>query len=467
MSDLWWLSLAEVALRIRNREVSPVEVVQTLLERIARVDKGLNSFLRVLADEALVAARQAEDALSRTEELGLLHGVPIAVKDMIHVRGTRTTCGSKIMADFVAQEDATVVKRLRENGAIILGKTNLHEFAYGVTNINPHYGPARNPWDPDRISGGSSGGSAVAVAAGLCYGALGTDTGGSIRIPAALCGVVGLKPTFGRVSRYGVVPLAWSLDHVGPITRTVEDARLMFQVIAGYDPMDPTTSKEPLPDLRGLLDGEIRGVRVGVIRTMMEDADPQVRSLVQDALKVLTDAGAEVEEVAIPSLQEMRTAAMAIAMPEASAYHLRWLSQRSLDYGEDVRQRLFVGALLPAHAYLTGLRARQWLRKQLQEVFERVQVLVAPTVSAPACPIGAQTLRVGEEERDPRAAYLWFNQVFNMVGLPSISVPCGFVRHLPVGMQIIGRWFAEGEILSVARAFERGAIQIHRRPPVD
>jgi len=466
MNDLCWRSLTEVAELIRNRKVSPVEVVQTALERIERLDSRLNSFLTVLADEALGAARQAEEALSKRESLGLLHGVPVAVKDLIHVRGARTTCGSKIMADFIAQEDATVVERLRSNGAIILGKTNLHEFAYGVTNVNPHYGPARNPWDPDRISGGSSGGSAVAVAAGLCYGALGTDTGGSIRIPAALCGIVGLKPTYGRVSRYGVIPLAWSLDHVGPITRTVQDAALLLQVLSGHDPRDPTSSREPVPDYLGALDGNIRGVRVGIIRTMMEDANSEVRTLVQNAVEVLAREGAEVEEVEIPHLQEMRTAAAAIAMPEASAYHLRWLSQRPLDYGEDVRQRLFVGALLPAHVYLTGLRARRRLNREFHSLFSRVDVLVAPTVSVSACPIGATAVRVGGEERDLRTAYLWFNQVFNMAGLPSVSVPCGFIGHLPVGMQIIGRWFAEGEILQVAHGYAQRMNWTNLRPAV-
>lgn len=466
MTDLCWQSLVDLARLIRNREVSPVEVVRGLLERIERLDGRLNSFLSILVDEALAAARGAEEALARGEDLGPLHGVPVAVKDLLHVRGARTTCGSKIMAEFVAQEDATAVERLRRSGAIVLGKTNLHEFAYGVTNVNPHYGPARNPWDPQRVSGGSSGGSAVAVAAGLCYGALGTDTGGSIRIPAALCGVVGLKPTYGRVSRYGVIPLAWSLDHVGPLTRTVQDAALLLQVLSGHDPKDPASSQEPVPDFLGALDGNIRGVRVGVIRTMMEDADAEVRALVQNAVQVLAEEGAEVEEVEFPHLQEMRTAAAAIAMPEASAYHLPWLSQRPLDYGEDVRRRLLVGAFLPAYAYLTGLRARQRLNQEFRALFSRLDVLVAPTVSAPACPIGAQTVRVGGEERDVRAAYLWFNQVFNMAGVPSISVPCGFVGHLPVGMQIIGRWFAEGEILKVARVYERSTEWVSRRPAI-
>ncbi|MFQ5861006.1 MAG: amidase, partial [Dehalococcoidia bacterium] len=300
-TELCYLSIAELAPLLAGRQLSPVELVTALLERTEHLEPTLNSYITLLRDEALEAARQTERELAAGEPKGPLHGIPIALKDIIYTRGIRTTGGSKILADFVPHHDATCWTRLREAGAILMGKLNCHEFAWGATSVNPHYGDAHNPWDPSRITGGSSGGSGSAVASGEAVAALGTDTGGSIRMPGSLCGIVGLKPTYGRVSRFGVIPLSWSLDHIGPMCRTVEDCAIMLQALAGHDPRDPGSRNEPVPDYRQALTGDIAGLRIGVPREFFYDGlHPEVEQAVRQALKALEGLGARLEEVSTP-----------------------------------------------------------------------------------------------------------------------------------------------------------------------
>ncbi|MBI5627744.1 MAG: Asp-tRNA(Asn)/Glu-tRNA(Gln) amidotransferase GatCAB subunit A, partial [Candidatus Rokubacteria bacterium] len=365
MSDLVWTSLTDLARAIAARDVSPVEVVQAHLDRIAALDGKLKAYLTVMADAALERAKAAEAAVMSGEPLGRLHGVPVGFKDLYCTKGVKTTGGSRILADWVPDEDATVVSRLAGAGAIALGKLNMHEFAFGPEGLNPHYGTPWNPWDPNthRICGGSSSGSGAAVAAGLCPGALGSDTGGSVRIPSALCGISGVKPTYGRVSRAGVLPLAWSLDHVGPMCRTAADCALMLGAMAGYDPRDPTTSVLPVPDYTAALTGQVKGLRVGVLRSFfLESTGVALRHAVEEAVKVLEGLGATIQDVNLETAQFAPAASYAVLSPEAYAYHEAWLRERPADYGDDVRQRLRVGAFISAAEYLKGQQARALIR---------------------------------------------------------------------------------------------------------
>jgi aspartyl-tRNA(Asn)/glutamyl-tRNA(Gln) amidotransferase subunit A len=420
-----------LAERIRGGELSPREAVEYYLERIEAHER-LNAYITVRAEEALAEADTAPP--------GPLRGVPVAVKDVIDVAGTRTTAASKILADNVAQRDATVVARLRAAGAVILGKLNTHEFAYGATTTSPHFGPARNPHDPERIAGGSSGGSGVAAAAVLAAGTLGTDTAGSIRIPACFCGVVGLRPTTGLVPTDGVVPTAWSLDTVGPIARTAEDCALLLEAIAGR----PVPRAEP------------RDLRIGLITPLLELAEPRIATLVEEAAGELGD----VEPVLPPLLEEALTINALIMLPEATAAHLPWLRTRLADYGPDVRARLLAGLFLPATAYPTGLRARRWYLRELKPVLDRYDLLAAP-----AMPMVAP--RIDDDVLSYRRALVPFNSPWSVAGLPTASVPCGSVDGLPVGIALIGRPFAEAAVLGAAQAIDGAREEVvYKRQPV-
>ena len=452
-TDLPFLSIGELAPLIERGDVSPVEVTRTVLGRIAALDGRLNAYITVLHDEALSAAREAEKAIRAGGTLGPLHGIPISLKDLFWTEGVRTTAGSAILADFVPEEDAHSVARLKAAGAVIVGKTNLHEFAFGVTTINPHYGPTRNPWDTDRSPGGSSGGSAAAVAAGLCTASMGTDTGGSVRIPAALCGIVGLKPTYGRVSRHGVVPLAWTMDHAGPMTRTVCDAALMLNAIAGHDPRDPASADAPVPDFTAGLDAGLKGLRLGVPQHYYFDGlDPEVEKAVREAIDLLGRQGAMVEEVALPRLEYAPATYWPISISEAAAYHHDWLTNRPEDYGHDVRQRMEPGLLVPAVRYLQAQRARRLIADDFRQALRVVDALLAPTTPIPAPRIEAAVTPA------VRSALLRLTSPANLAGLPALSVPCGFTgAGLPVGLQIIGRAFDEATVLRVGHAYETAA----------
>jgi aspartyl-tRNA(Asn)/glutamyl-tRNA(Gln) amidotransferase subunit A len=466
MSDLPWLGVLDLAAAIAVRRISPVEVVRALLARIEQHDGRLRSYLAVFADSALAEARAAEAAVSAGRPLGPLHGVPLAVKDLFAVAGTPTTAGSRFLAE-PARHDSTVVARLRAAGAVLLGKLNLHEFAYGPEGLNPHHGNPWNPWDPvtARLPGGSSSGSGVAVAAGLTPGALGSDTGGSIRIPAACCGTVGLKPTYGRVSRAGVVPLAWSLDHVGPLTRSAADAAALLAVLAGPDPADPSSLALPVPDYVAGLAVPVTGLRVGLLREDVEQSDAEVAAAVTEAARVLAGLGCTVREVALPRARYGAAAGYAVLAPEAFAYHEPLLRRHAALYAPDVRRRLAVAAFVTATDYLKGQRARRLIREEIDAVLGEVDCLVSPTLPVAAPPVTAAEVRIGDRTESTRLALTSFTRVFNLGGHPAVALPCGFSREgLPLSLQIAGRAFEEGTVLRLAAAYE-GATEWHRRRP--
>jgi aspartyl-tRNA(Asn)/glutamyl-tRNA(Gln) amidotransferase subunit A len=470
MSDLTWTPMTELARLIAGKQASPVEVTQAHLDRIASLDGKLRSYITVAGDAALAAARAAEAAVMTGDALGALHGVPIGLKDLYCTSGIATTGGSRILADWVPLEDATAVSRLTAAGAIVLGKLNMHEFAYGPDGVNPHYGTPWNPWDvgTHRICGGSSSGSGAAVAAGLCAGALGSDTGGSIRIPSALCGITGIKPSYGRVSRAGVLPLAWSLDHVGPMCRTAADCALMLGVMAGYDPRDPTTSVLPVPDYMAALTGAVKGLRVGVLRaSFMEAADAPQREAVEQAVTTLEGLGATTEDVDLKTVSLSAGAAYAIVTVEAYAYHEAWLKTRAREYGDDVAQRLRLGAFVSGSDYLRGQRTRTLVRNEVDAALARLDVLVAPTTPIAATEPDQRQVEIAGERQPVRSSLVRFTRPFNVSGHPVASVPCGFTADgLPIGVQIVGRPFDEATVLRVADAYQRASDWHTRRPPL-
>ena len=465
---LCFLTVAEQGRLIREREVSPVEVTTSVLRQIDRVDGKVNSYITVMGDAALSAANEAEREIAAGDYRGPLHGIPVAVKDLFYTRGVRTTAGSRILRDFVPEEDATVVSRLRDAGAIIVGKTGMHEFAYGCTNVNPHFGNVLNPWDLNRVPGGSSGGSAAAVAARMGSAALGSDTGGSIRIPSSLCGLVGLKPTYGRVSRHGAIVGAWSMDHVGPMCRTAEDAALVLQAIAGRDPKDPASSGEPVPDYAAQLSGEVAGLRLAVIREYATDpTDPEVAAAFQAALDLLRGMGARVEEISIPETRYAIGASTAIMASEITSYHEQYLRERPEDYGEDLRLRLESGLLIAATDYVKALRVRRLVTDRLLESLGEYDALLCPTEPTTAPRIDQEIVQFPgcEEARVP--ALVRHTRLFNLTGLPALTVPCGFASNgLPMGLEIAGAPFAEGKLLRIAHAYQQGTDWHLRVPPV-
>lgn len=469
MSELHWATMADLGRMVATKQVSPVEVVRAHLERISGLDPTIRAFITVSADAALEAARAAESALMTGHVVGPLHGVPWAPKDLYSTKGLRTTGGSKILGEWVPSEDSTVVARLARAGAIVLGKLNMHEFAYGPEGINAHYGDTRNPWSADahRIAGGSSSGSGAAVAAALAPGSLGSDTGGSIRIPASLCGITGLKPTYGRVSRAGVLPLAWSMDHVGPMTRSARDCALMLSAIAGYDPADPTTSVLPVPDYGAALTGEVKGLRVGLLRAHFTDtAAPEVRAAVEGVAKQLEQGGAVVDEVNLTQVIHVATASAAIVASEALAYHGPWMRSRAQDYQPDVRERLRLGAFVNGAHYVRAQQIRALVAREVDEALARRDVLLAPATPLVAPVLGERETTLGDGPSDVRAALLRCTRPFNFSGHPACAAPCGFTAAgLPIGAQIVGRPFDEATVLRVVDAYQRITDWHTRRPP--
>jgi aspartyl-tRNA(Asn)/glutamyl-tRNA(Gln) amidotransferase subunit A len=469
--NLAFATIEELAALLAKRKVSPVELTEMFLRRIERQNPALNAFLTVTGERALAAARFAEKQLllqrgSRTGNS--LLGIPITLKDNIWTRGIRSTAGSKILRDFIPSDDATAARKLARAGAVLLGKTNLNEFAYGITGGNDHYGPARNPWALDRITGGSSSGSAAAVAAGLCVASVGTDTGGSIRAPSALCGTVGLKPTFGRVSVFGTMPLSPSLDHVGPIARSVADVAILLGAIAGRDPLDPTSSPRPADDFLAVLRKPLRKFRLGRPREHYWDKlDPEVRCLAEAALRDMEKRGAIVTEVSLPHLEPSLEAATEISLAEALHVHeaAGYFPSRAADYGAEVRQRIESGAKVPAHRYLAGFDLRKRLVSEFEEAFRVVDAIVAPALPVAAPPIGAETVRIDGEDIATRPAIVGHCRPANFTGLPAISIPCGFTKDgLPVGLQLIGQAFGEASLLRIAHSYEQANDWGERHP---
>jgi aspartyl-tRNA(Asn)/glutamyl-tRNA(Gln) amidotransferase subunit A len=459
-ADLTRLTLAEASELLRRRVVSAVELTQACLDRIEKYNPVLNAFITVTHEQALAVARQRDVELRQGKRLGLLHGIPIAVKDNIDTAGVRTTAASELFKDRIPVEDAEVVRRLKDAGAIVLGKTNLQEFAYGGSSSVSFYGPVRNPWALDRIPGGSSGGSAAATAVGLCFASLGTDTAGSVRMPASYCGIVGLKPTYGRVSNRGTIPLAWTLDHVGPLCRTVRDTALMLDVMAGYDAREPTSIDAPVGRYsHDLTTGRKQKLRVGVPRRpFFDDVDAEIAKVVSAAINILRSQADSVQDVALPAPPDLA----AIMGPEAHAYHAHWLAESPQKYQPATRERLVqLAALISKEDYANARRACDLSRREIRNVFANVDVLVMPTVVSPPSliePIGAS------QALDPiRTRNTW---PFDMYGLPAITVPCGFsTSGLPIGMQIVGAPFAEATVLALAHAYEE-ATEWHRRAPL-
>jgi len=463
--DLSQLSIARAARVLRAGELSPLELTDAYLRRIEQLDPRLNAYLTVTAERAREDAQRATDELAAGRARGPMHGIPIAHKDLYETAGIRTTGGAKIHADHVPAADCTVARKLREAGTILLGKLNTHEYAYGITTNNPHFGPTRNPWDPLRIPGGSSGGSGAAIAAGLAVAATGTDTGGSIRIPASVCGVVGLKPTYGRVSKAGVLPLSYAFDHAGPLTRTVEDAAIVLNAIAGYDPADPTSVRTPVVDATAGLGEGIRGLRIGVPRGyFFERLEDEVATALERALAELTRLGAELRDVEIPGAAQAVGGVFGFVLAEAQEIHAASLATRPEDFGPDLQALL--GSPTPdAATLMSGLRAGDALTAAMRMALEAVDVLVTPTTPITAPRIGEESVRMGGADAPVIMAMIRCTAPFNATRLPALSLPCGFTRAgLPVGMQIAGRPFDEATVLRVGHAYEQ-ATEWHLRSP--
>ena len=468
-ADIPFLAVTELSRLIEAREISPVEAVQAYLERIDAVDGKLNSYITVCGKEALEAARQAEEAIGSGNYLGPMHGIPVAVKDQFYTKGIRTTAGSNLLWDYVPDEDATVVANLKMAGAVLLGKLNLSEFALGDSFHHPA-GTPHNPWDLRRNPGISSSGSAAATAAFLCATSLGEDTGGSTRIPAAWSGVVGLRPTWGRVSRYGVLPAQWSMDTVGPISREVEDCAITFEAIAGHDPKDPFTWDIPVPDYRKSLNGDIRRVKVGVITEKIhtELVDSEIREAVIKAIAVLGELGSSVEEVSIPLLEHAGAISKALTDMGGAAVHLGRLKTRAKEYDHNTRVRLLTATLTPAQAFYKAQKLQALVRSQIFEALKKVDVLVLPTSPSAAPMIPERSGVVSKEEAEGRIhGVRSFTGPFNLAGVPALSIPCGFTSDkLPVSLQIAGRPFDEGTVMKVAHAYEQSTSWHTERPPV-
>ena len=462
-SELPFLSAGDLSRLIQSKEVSPVEATEAYLDRIASLDHRFNSYLTVMREQALADAQQAEEDIASGQYKGPMHGVPVAVKDQFWSKGVRSTGGSRILADFVPDEDATVIANLRKAGAVVLGKTNMTEFA--ITGFSHRYATPRNPWNTDSYTGGSSSGSGAATAAYLCATSLGEDTGGSIRFPATWCGLVGLRPSWGLVSRYGVMRGVWSMDTVGPISRTVEDAAITLGAIAGHDPKDRYSSTVPVPDYRQALGGDLNGLKIGVITQFMESdlVEPKVRQTVSDSFATLGELGATVEEVSVPLSMDAGVASAVLLAVEPALAQKDWIKDQIQDYGHDVRILLLTGSLLPAQAYYKAQKLRTMLRQQVLDSLEKYDVLVLPTSGKGAQPL-EQDPPITSKETASRLAFL-FTRIFNLASCPAISVPCGCDdRGMPVGLQIGARPGAEETIFKVAHAYEQATAWHTMRP---
>ncbi|MDP2602719.1 MAG: amidase [Deltaproteobacteria bacterium] len=462
--DLSYLTISEAAAGLRRKEFSPLELTKACLTRIKAIDGKLHSFITLTTDLALRQAEQAERELHSGNDRGPLHGIPIALKDLYATKGIRTTCHSAVLEHWIPDHDATAVAKLQEAGTILLGKLGMHEFAFGGPSVDAPFPAVRNPWNTAHIPGGSSSGSGAALAAALCYGALGSDTGGSIRTPSSHCGIVGIKPTYGRVSRRGVVPLSWSLDHAGPMARCVEDCALLLQAIAGYDAKDPASANVVVPDFRaGLRDG-IKGLRVGVPRAGWFDenkgTDPETEAVFDQALKTLLELGATIVEIDGTPFSLARKANQTILVCEAYAYHEKTFQSTPEKFGSSVRRRILEGAFLSAADYITAQRARSVLNDQIRANFARVDVFATP--SAARSPEAFESIDPNEQNLRPN-----FTNPFNLTGLPAISVPCGFTPgNLPAGLQIVARPFEEATCFRVAYAYEQATEWRKQRPPL-
>jgi len=465
VTDLLYRSLSEVADLLRERAISSTELTRLMLDRIERLNPQLNAFITVLGEEAMQQAAATDALLASGTRLGPLHGVPVAVKDNMATAGARTTAASRVLKDWVPDRDATVVSRLKRAGAVILGKLNMYEFAFG--GVNEDYGECLNPWDRTRCCSSSSSGPGCAVAAGMAYGGLGTDTGGSIRLPAAACGVVGLKPTYGLVSRAGVVPASYSLDHVGPLGRTVRDVAVQMSVVAGHDSDDPTSVRAAAADFEAGLEAGLSGIVVGVPKSQRTEViDEEMLHAYLAALTTMQNEGAILQEVDVPDHLLSGTVIWGISAPEVAEAHREWTRSRPDDYSPALRSVVQLGEFLPATEYVHAHRVRQVIRSAYAEVMRHVDVLAMPVVPFPAWEVGAQTITIGSHDaQDLMTALTRYCSPANITGQPAVSVPCGFNRGgLPLAFQLIGSWLEDATLLRVARAYER-ATEWHTHRP--
>jgi aspartyl-tRNA(Asn)/glutamyl-tRNA(Gln) amidotransferase subunit A len=461
-SELPLLDLSDVSRAVQKKEVSPVELTQACLVRIEKLNPRLNAFITVTATAALEDARKAQAEIARGEWKGPLHGIPLAVKDLIETAGVKTTAASAVLKDNIPTSDAEVIRRLKSAGAILLGKLNLHEFAYGGSGIIGHFGPARNPWNTAHVTGGSSSGSAAAVAACLCYGAIGTDTAGSIRLPAACCGITGLKPTYGLVSARGVIPLSWLLDHVGPMARTAADTALILQAIAAYDPQDIGSQKFPPVYYPSAIEEKTAALRLGVASDYWNEVDGEIGSVVDSAMTVVAKITAGVQEVEL-STDTDRT----VVRCEAYAYQQKYLPQHEKDYDPETLRRIRSGADVTAPQYIQAQRELLQQRRQILQLFESVDLILTPTTPMLA-PTFNELQAAPDQLRNKEMIMLRNTRPFNVYGLPSISLNCGFSKSgLPIGLQIIGAPGTEGSVLAVAHVYQKQTDWHKRRPFVD
>jgi aspartyl-tRNA(Asn)/glutamyl-tRNA(Gln) amidotransferase subunit A len=462
LAEAWKLGIAEAAAAISDRSLSSSALTQMMLDRIKAIDPKLKSYVTVLHDDALAAADIADKEINAGKRRGPLHGIPIAIKDIYDTRGIRTTACSRVRENYIPDQDSTVVRKFREAGAVILGKVTTHEFAFG---FDSH--PTKNPWNLIYIPSGSSGGSGAAIAAGLCFAATGSDTGGSIRAPAAANGIAGIKPTYGRVSKAGVAVLSWSLDHAGPMARTVHDLAILLNIMAGQDPRDPHTKDVPVPDYTAALTGDISGLRLGVPSNYFtDDVDPAVATAVAEAIKQLASLGATIVLVEIAELDGVLDCMLAIAMSEASTYHQAALRSTPELFGDETRLLLETGELTLATTYINAQRARFAVKAAFREAFRGVDVILTPTQPTTALKIGQSMSRIGSREESVFAVSARFCAPLNLSGLPAASVPCGFSRGMPIGLQIIGKPFDEATVLRVADAFERNTGWRRKYPEI-
>jgi len=463
--ELFDKSVEELAPLLENKSLSPVELTSAILDHAEETQETLNAYMAFYREEAEEAAKKAESEISNGNYRGMYHGIPIALKDNLYFKNKVTTMSSKIHKDFVSDYDATVVERMRDAGVVFTGKLSMHEYAWGITNNNPHYGAVKNPWDLDKIPGGSSGGSGAAVAAGSSVASLGTDTAGSIRIPSSACGIVGLKPTHGRVSKYGCYPLAWSLDHIGPMTKTVKDAAGLLEVISGFDKNDPTSANTPVDNYLSQITGDVKGLVIGVNEEFFfSQVDTDIDKLVRAGIQSLVDRGARVETVKIPTLRYAEWAELVTSLSEASAIHHSDMLTRPDDFGDDIRLLFELGELPSAVDYLQAQQVRRQLKQEFQQAFEKVDVLITPTLPVAPNTIGDDFVDLNGKQVDLIDNIIRFTGPANLTGLPALSVPCGFKGNLPIGLQIMGPAFKEGLLLNTGFAIEQTQPLKGRKP---